>query len=118
MLPIKRLISYFSLAISLERMHIIQCGFSIVCDPRVPSDFHSILGLQGVSSNLCKDSLDYITPYLAAARTKVRYKDYESILPANLNYHQDLDGMMLAAVSVDRLHDKRAKIFLRQILTQ
>ncbi|CDH50755.1 predicted protein [Lichtheimia corymbifera JMRC:FSU:9682] len=86
--------------LSLERMHIIQCGFSIVCDPRVPSDFHSILGLQGVSSNLCKDSLDYITPYLTAARNK------------------NLDGMMLAAVSVDRLHDKRAKTFLRHILTQ
>lgn len=87
MFPIKRLASDFALAISLERMHIIQCGFSIVCDPRVPSDFHSILGLQGVSSNLCKDSLDYITPYLTAARNKVRYKDYESVLFANLNYH-------------------------------
>lgn len=87
MFPIKRLASDFALAISLERIHIIQCGFSIVCDPRVPSDFHSILGLQGVSSNLCKDSLDYITPYLTAARNKVRYKDYESVLFANLNYH-------------------------------
>ncbi|KAI7879974.1 hypothetical protein K492DRAFT_195515 [Lichtheimia hyalospora FSU 10163] len=43
--------------------------------------------LQGVTSSLCKDSLAYITPYLAVAHL------------------QDLDGMVLAVASVDRLQN-------------
>ena len=85
---------------------------------RIPKDFHSILGLQGVSSILCKNSLTFITPYLAAAHHKVRYNDYGSVLSGNSNRQSPLDDMVLAAASGGRLQSKMAKTFLRHILTQ
>ncbi|KAG0172235.1 hypothetical protein DFQ28_009970 [Apophysomyces sp. BC1034] len=86
--------------LSLENMHIIQCGFSIKCDPRIPKELYKNICLQEKISNVCHSSPQYIRNYLEASRTG------------------DLDKMIMASVQIELLKDPETRPFLMAIFLQ